>query len=749
MDANAEKIKGAQYEQTEATRKAFEAGKGKTKEAKAAAKKIVSEMSGPGEAANAEGKSLKSLVEEAKQRIAEHQDELNHGKVKSARRAWLNNFIYVDESFVEKNEQRVALEEAKKTPDTLGRAFYRIQNQIKRRVGVSTEKNRKVISGRTVKMTSDLQKYRQRMRVLHEYSIDASQVERKHLESIARKHMISSRERFNRAVARYYIGAYDQARKKQFLQLARNLRAEMSADSPAVADRVENQFRLQDPHYINGTALAKAGINIPGVGPDTRISKDAFAFFTENQVPAQEANDFSRVMQSLDTFGRMGVVYDPIIHGVFNLGMTYIGRTRDVAGLAAALPMLLATMAGGDGAFKAWEAANARDIELMQYENAWQPGGFSEQLPYFMPREEERDPTGIIRRYKPAKDASQNYSAMRRSVSRSEELPTEQKIMKLFDSFAEWNSHVVFDRFEKWYATKIFQHETKRLGSTALAARSVRDAMGTDLITPFEHKLMNHPLGFWFYPWFKTIVRFAIATGIHDPMWWDAPVQGFRVQRENEGFKKGRVGSNPYTFVTKHPGGGFDRHTVLLPQRILNALASIVESPADERDQSIGRFSPLLDTMESHLKPASSVLVGLLNEISSYGKSPKYTQPLAPDDPLVQMPLDLAKNYLGKYLSPIKDAATRIQNTERNPAGALSEALQWVTQSKESYAMPGDEIGGPRKHSPYDRFNKKRYEYQLKMRAYAPGARHENAHKYRRELHKLNLLYGRYPMMKP
>lgn len=693
MDTNAEAIKGAQYLQTEETRKALEQEKQRAMTAKKAAKERL------------------TGIPPASETQAEH-----------------------DTSF----------DEAKKTQDYLGRAFYSAQAAAKRKIGRATEKGRKTISGRSVRMTNLAQKFQQRQKVLHAYSIDAQQAERKRLESIARKYATSSNDRFRKAVTRYYVGAYDQKRRDQFLQLAKNIRAEMNLDAPAVAERVQKQFRSQDPHYINGSDLIKAGINIPGVGPDTRMAKDAYDFFIANKVPAQEASDFSRVMGSLDNFARMGIVFDPIIHGVFNLGSTYVGRTRDFAGLAKAMPMLLGTMAGHEGAFKRWEAANAREIELLKIENGWQPGGFSEQLPYFLPREEERDPTGRIVGYKPAADASENYSAMRRSVSRPEALPMPQRVMKLMDEFAEWNSHVTFDRFEKWYAVNLFKHETKRLGSTALAARSVRDAMGTDLITPFERQIMNHPLGLFFYPWFKTIVRFAIATGIHDPAWWNAPLQGARVERENEGAGDIRVGNNPYMYVTKDPRGGFDTHAPPLPQRILNDIATIIEGPVDSRDpQAVGRLGAAWNMISSRAKPLSGWAANTAIEAASGGKSPAYEQTFDPAAGPGEMSKELIGNLIGRYGTPFQ------HETEQQSGSGLGNGIGDILGIRSGYRLPGDDVGGSAPGSPAARFYGKRADYEAQLKKYAPGARHESAWAYDRAKEELDALYRQYPMMKP
>lgn len=626
------------------------------------------------------------------------------------------------------------------TSRSLSRAFDQVQNAERRGVGSAIGKAQKATESGTRKITRDVERFQQIQKNLHAYSIDASQAERKKLEGIASKYATAGNDRFREAVTKYYVSAYDTKYRQQYLNLAKSLRAELSQDGEnAVTKRVEDNYRVKDPNYINAQRLKEAGINIPGVGPDQRIAKDAYDFFVENNVPRKESGDYSRFMSNLDNFGRMGVIYNPIIHGVFNLGSTYIGRTRDAAGLAKAMPMLLGTMANNDKAFNAWKASKAQTLALMRAENAYQPGGFSEMLPYFTEKEEERDPTGRITGFKTAGKGSDSYSAMRRSVTRKDALPRGQQVRQLMDNMAEWNSRVVFDRFEPWYAVNLFEHETKRLGSTALAARSVRDAMGTDLITPFEKQHITPH--FWFYPWFKTITRFAVATGIHDPSWWNAPLQGTRVERENSGAGDIRVGNNPYMWVTPGKGGGFDTHTLPLPQRILNSLATLALGSPDTRDHSIDRFSPAISTLTGHLAPVESSTLDFANEVASHGKTPDYANPVDPDASLPQMAVQAGGHVLSKYTSPIEQLKNFGSQVQKDPLGTPGHLLGHALGINNGYRLPGDNVGGGIKGSPYSVINSLR----ARMAEHAPNGRYPNPGEYASAQAQLKQLYARYP----
>lgn len=636
--------------------------------------------------------------------------------------------------------ENLSMDEANRSQEQLSSSLDRVQDQTRRSVGSQTESAFQSVSKRGNRITRDVDTFQKIQKNLHAYSIDATQAERKKLEGIASKYATAGNDRFRKAVTKYYVSAYDTKYRQQFLNLAKSLRAELSQDGEnAVTKRVEDNYRVKDPNYINAQRLKEAGINIPGVGPDQRIAKDAYDFFVENNVPRKESGDFSRFMGNLDNFGRMGVVYNPIIHGVFNLGSTYIGRTRDAAGLAKAMPMLLGTMANNDKAFDAWKASKAQTLALMRAENAYQPGGFSEMLPYFTEKEEERDPTGRITGFKTAGKGSDSYSAMRRSVTRKDALPREQQVRQLMDNMAEWNSRVVFDRFEPWYAVNLFEHETKRLGSIALAARSVRDAMGTDLITPFEKQHITPH--FWFYPWFKTITRFAVATGIHDPSWWNAPLQGTRVERENSGAGDIRVGNNPYMWVTPGKGGGLDTHTLPLPQRILNSLATLALGSPDSRDHSIDRFAPAVGTLTGHLAPMESSALDFANEVASHGKTPDYANPVDPDASLPQMAQQASGHVIGKYTSPIEQLQQLGGEVSKDPAGTPGHFLGHALGINNGYRLPGDNVGGGIKGSPYSVINSLR----ARMAEHAPNGRYPNPGQYASSQAQLKQMYARYP----
>lgn len=627
-----------------------------------------------------------------------------------------------------------------KTQKDFSRAFDRVQAGQRRGVGSAINKSQKITQKGTQRITRDVDRFQQIQKNLHAYSIDATQSERKRLETIASKYAVAGNNRFRQAVTKYYVAAYDTKYKQQFLNLAKSLRAELSQDGEnAVADRVESQYRVKDPNYINGLRLKEAGINIPGVDADSRIAKDAYDFFVENNVPRQAAGEIGSFMTQLDQAGKMNVVYNPIIHGVFNLGSTYMGRTRDFVGLAKAMPMLLGTMIGHEKAFDAWKASKARTFELMAVENAYQPGGFSELLPYFSDKEAERDPTGRITNYKTAPKGSDSYSAMRRAVTRKSELPRGQQVRQFIDTIAEWNSRVVFDRFEPWYAANLFEHESKRLGSTALAARSVRDAMGTDLITPFEKKHVT-PY-FWFYPWFKTITRFAIATGIHDPSWWNAPLQGARVEREGEGAGEIRVGNNPYMYVTKSKHGGFDTHTLPLPQRILNSVATLALGHDDPRNKSIDRFGPLMGTVEGHIAPIVSTPLHFAEEVAAHGRTPDYNNPVDPNASPLGMAAGAGAHLLGSYLSAPGQVEELGKDIVTDPLGTPGYVANHALGIQSGYRLPGDNIGGGVKGSPANLINSLR----ARMDEHSPNGRYPDASQYAQSKAQLEQLYTQYP----
>ena len=654
---------------------------------------------------------------------------------------------------LEKNEARKVLQ----THKDLSNAYDRAMSGATREIGSGAAAQQKALAKGSRRVQTSVDKYQKLQKRLSAYTVGATARQKAQLTGLAQKYASGLNQRLNDAVTKYYVSAYDSRRMDEWRKAMKAAKAEMNtADgADAIMQRVmkdvsDGGYRQTSKLYVNASELQKLGINIPGVGPDRRIATDAYKFFEENQVPRQYITPLAEMMGTINNFARSSFVSNWTIHGIFNLGANYIARTKDIAGLANAMPMLLGQTLpegvqkaiGADKAWEDWEQQHARTFQILQAENGWTPGAYRDELPYFKPKEEVRGPNGEIVDYK--KPAGQT-SAVKRANTSYSELGLKDKIQKAVEAFSDWNSKIVFDRFEKWYAVNTFEREAQRLGSTAMAADSVRDTLGTDLITQAEKQAISK--GFWFYPWWKTITKFAVATGIHNPETWNSAVQAAQSEREGEGAGDLRV-SNPLTIVRRN-GQGYDTYTVTNPYvSSLNAMATAFTGPSNPNTASIERFKPLMNQVTGHFNPYSRLAYEAGNEITQGRYTPGYEQLVDPNASLPQMGAQLAGNALGKAVYPLQEGESFANKTGQQGLGAaIGEGLMSMAGVRHGFQLKGDTTQGHTPGSPEDNFSRQLTQIRNRLEMYRTGGKISNPEAYSQEQKALELLYKQFPMM--
>jgi len=643
--------------------------------------------------------------------------------------------------------------EAQLTQENLAKGVTRAQDSAKGKVGRAAEKARKVISGRSVRTSSDVAKFTQRLKDLHKASIGLSQDARHRLEAIARKYADAGNNRYLELKLREQLARMDTATLAKFKAKVEEIQALANEDEGQVASIVKDEYKagnpnsgyqVRDPHYRNAQDLKAIIGNIPNLDPDHRIARDAYDFFVHNQMPPRVASEFAKMMSQLDSVGKMGVVYYPVQHAGWNLGMHYIAKTRDLIGWVTALPMLIKTGLRFDKQWDAWTQEKAATLDRLKETGVLQEGGFLEPPEFARKPTAQRDSEGRIIGYDTAKSAEERSSSMQRMVTRTSELPGAQQIQKILEMLGRFNSKIVFDRFEKWYSAKLYEHEIAKGSPPPIAARAVRNAFSTDLITPFEKSTFQHIA--WFYPWVKTVLPFAIAVGIHDPTWWNAFVQGARVEREGEGAGDMRR-SSPFTYVGKDPRGGFDTFTPSLPQRILEIPANmLIKTPGES---NIDRYEPGFNFLDTHLNPLAGTALGAAEEVGTRGKTPGYSQPFDPNAGPLQAAGQVGAHLLGGYINPAKQAADFTKEVVKDPGGFIGDILSHLAVLNKGYRLQGDNVGGEAPGSPAARYWAGYDKIDRTFKPFAPGAKHENAAVYARKQAALERLYQRYPMMRP
>jgi len=737
VDTHGNAIKGAHYEQTETTRKAWEQQRDRTKTAIAAARARL--------AASPNSTALQAQIKGLEKHLARLEDALSGGEQYQAP-------LYGPEGEAGPGKPS-GKTEAQLTQENLAKGVTRAQDSAKGKVGRAAEKARKVISGRSVRTSSDVAKFTQRLKDLHKASIGLSQDARHRLEAIARKYADAGNNRYLELKLREQLARMDTATLAKFKAKVEEIQALANEDEGEVASIVKGEYKagnpnsgyqVRDPHYRNAQDLKAIIGNIPNLDPDHRIARDAYDFFVHNQMPPRVASEFAKMMSQLDSVGKMGVVYYPVQHAGWNLGMHYIAKTRDLIGWVTALPMLIKTGLRFDKQWDAWTQEKAATLDRLKETGVLQEGGFLEPPEFARKPTAQRDSEGRIIGYDTAKSAEERSSSMQRMVTRTSELPGAQQIQKILEMLGRFNSKIVFDRFEKWYSAKLYEHEIAKGSPPPIAARAVRNAFSTDLITPFEKSTFQHIA--WFYPWVKTVLPFAIAVGIHDPTWWNAFVQGARVEREGEGAGDMRR-SSPFTYVGKDPRGGFDTFTPSLPQRILEIPANmLIKTPGES---NIDRYEPGFNFLDTHLNPLAGTALGAAEEVGTRGKTPGYSQPFDPNAGPLQAAGQVGAHLLGGYINPAKQAADFTKEVVKDPGGFIGDILSHLAVLNKGYRLQGDNVGGEAPGSPAARYWAGYDKIDRTFKPFAPGAKHENAAVYARKQAALERLYQRYPMMRP
>lgn len=645
---------------------------------------------------------------------------------------------------VRNSSDTTTFEEVAKTHEDLNSAFDRVAAATEKNIERADAKRSDAVASRGDRMKTAATTLADRIKKINAATIGDTAKERARLRHIAIRNADRADANFNNLATKYYIAAHDKHRAEMFERGWKKVMGDLNnpdAESQ-VQDRVERDYMVHDPHYVNAMELKKAGINVPGLTHDLKVPKDMLQYFTENAVPPKQAQPMKEFFDSLNAFSKATFVYNPVIHGIWNLGGTYIGRTRDIPGLVRAMPMLLGTMVGHEKMFANWERKpeTQQTLQYLQMENGWNPGGFSDKLDYFKDKQEVRDPGGRITGYTQPKGTS----AITRMTSNTKDLPYAQRILKYTDAAQRWNSRVVFDRFEKWYAVNIFNHELKRLGSLPLAARSVRDAMGTDLLTPFEKK--NISPYFWFYPWFKTINKFAIATGVSDPAWWNAPLQGAQSERDGEGAREAQAG--PYSLLRRKGNDEYQRLDFPFPQRALNAVATAAIGDGDPRSQTMDRIRPAVNEVLDHANPFSQM--GAKGAIQALvGKdTPGYLQVADPNAGPAESFEDAGKAALSGFSYPLEQAEgfANVARTQGLPA-ALAQGALSAAGIRSSVQLKGLNHGGIQRDSAASNFYRRRRQISNALDKNRPGKPEAVPELYAKALRDQEQLYRERPEM--
>lgn len=277
---------------------------------------------------------------------------------------------------------------------------------------------------------------------------------------------------------------------------------------------------------------------------------------------------------SVQNLMRQGVIFNPIVHGFWNLMFQYLG-------------------AGGD----------IREV----------PGilNFLGKIP----ENPEAEAAGVFHALGAPRTIG-GKSAVSVMTKPWNELGFWQKASRAGAEEWQFNQHVVFDVMERRYASALFKTFRRRGMSADAAGNAVRRALGDYANVRNIGTDAALRQAFFFYPWLKTILPFWIKNGVTRPQTWNAPLAGIQTHNELAGDPNARSETeNPFAVYTGNTNGQPDYWDMPLPQRILEPLgetvAGSVSGNAKERAKGfrsliLNRLNPIVGAGASTLGQVGS-----------------------------------------------------------------------------------------------------------------------------------------------
>lgn len=344
--------------------------------------------------------------------------------------------------------------------------------------------------------------------------------------------------------------------------------------------------------------------------------------------PAAPASLLSRYWTTLNALARVGIVSNPIIHPTWNLGFMFLA-------------------AGGDLSFL--NPLSARSI-FHASDPVWEARATKAGANFTF----SQGTFGL----------SDEHEATVLSGS-MHELGTLGKMDKVASAAWRANQHLVFNVFERRYATELFRTLVEKMGKTdAEAAIMTRQALGDYTNLTRNERWLNNL--FFFYPWMKTIVPFWIKKSIEAPQWWNAPSRAAQTYNSQTG-DPGT--SNPFTFALGHG----DYYTPMLPQRVTSPFAQAATSltPGAGDNLVSGHLQPVADYLAGHLNPIVSLGVDLWSTMVEPPQSPGFYVIGDKDAPAGTFWKQFGQGALGQFVYPFREGRGIFEGLDRKDYAPL------------------------------------------------------------------------------
>jgi hypothetical protein len=371
----------------------------------------------------------------------------------------------------------------------------------------------------------------------------------------------------------------------------------------SVLGKIENESVAEPGHVRAADALRATSPTLKASSIHPELAK----FLEDANAPREAAHGMAAWIDNMNRLTRLGIIANPVNHVAWNMLNNYLGAGGDVAALSPAAKVNI----WRDGAPE-WEAL-ARHYGAITAQSASVFGGKASKI----------------------------------LTSTMSELSPLEKAGKVVTNVWDANQKLVFDTFERRFATALFKTMVERGATPERAAIDVRKTLGDYAnVTTAEHSL-NKAL--FFYPWLKTVIPLWLKTGAQSPQTWNAPMRG--LQSWNAGMGDPNAGQTaPFTAYLGNHGGRERYVSAPFPQRIIGDIASI----GDPHQPLQHRLNSTANIAADHLNTLLGTLLDAARTLYETPKEPgggNFHTLFDKDAPIATQLTQLAANA-GKKLVP-------------------------------------------------------------------------------------------------
>ena len=360
------------------------------------------------------------------------------------------------------------------------------------------------------------------------------------------------------------------------------------------------------------------------------------------------SGDIGKLYGSSQNLLRQGVVFNPIVHGLWNLGGQYLAAGGSILRLPG-----IYTRAARD--LVAYAKAHSQEFESVI------PLGSTEA-------EQEH---AVLHMGAPREFGDEQ--SIGRAMRPMSTLTLPQKAERFGQRLQTANRTLVFDIIERHMAIDLYNQKLAQFSlrmpkaqAVGAARDFVRRTLGNygNVSNLGVDKTLNGM--FFFYPWLKTLLPFWIKTGLYKPQSWNAPLAGIQTSNELRGDPNARTSEeNPYAlFLGNTPQGNPQYFDMMLPGRVLEQAGNLVGGVlGQDPEQAKKGFETLL---LNRLNPAYKAGAQTVFDTSQGAKQPFGLIGYAPVGARIGHAFTGMENYVPSPLQGMVNIAAAIIQHDRS-----------------------------------------------------------------------------------